>query len=488
MALDTGVEVVREKFRVLPMPDIVILHLNAMASKDKKTLSKDPAFLYHGRPIHPDPDSDPAQEDEFFHPIETDQFLLPPAEHDPEDLGGAPAEIEEWHDPHVEIGGEIGGDQREIGGDPPEINDLQHSDDTEIGGEKKIQDDTTSIASTSVITPKTLAPKVRFEREPYVMRERKPARTVLTAVTDKEHAYNNISIKGALKTHGDAALNALLIECTSLLSKSTFHPIAKKTLTEDQVKSVIRSSCFLKEKNTPEGTFEKLKAGGDQQDKSIYTIEETSSPTVSAAAVFVTAAIAAHEKRQIMTMDVETAYLNAKMIEGKPVYMRLDPLITSILTQLDAKYDQYKDSKGSVIVKLDRALYGCVESAVLWYKDLRETLEADGYQVNPYDLCVFNKVYLSEQVTVIFHVDDLMSACVLQAALEELYKMMIRKYNKVKVTRGLRHSYLGMVMDFSVPGEVTIGPGYSRERVLDVPDTKNPTCSADLREIGRAHV
>ena len=247
---------------------------------------------------------------------------------------------------------------------------------------------------------------------------------------------------------------------------------------------MIRSSCFLKEKNTPEGTFEKLKArivaGGDQQDKSIYTIEETSSPTVSAAAVFVTAAIAAHEKRQIMTMDVETAYLNAKMIEGKPVYMRLDPLITSILTQLDAKYDQYKDSKGSVIVKLDRALYGCVESAVLWYKDLRETLEADGYQVNPYDLCVFNKVYLSEQVTVIFHVDDLMSTCVLQAALEELYKMMIRKYNKVKVTRGRRHSYLGMVIDFSVPGEVTIGtPGYMSDLLRDYEVTATANTPAD---------
>ena len=37
-------------------------------------------------------------------------------------------------------------------------------------------------------------------------------------------------------------------------------------------------------------------------------------------------------------------------------------------------------------MKVDKALYGCVESAVLWYKKLRSTLEADGYEVNLYDL------------------------------------------------------------------------------------------------------
>ena len=48
-------------------------------------------------------------------------------------------------------------------------------------------------------------------------------------------------------------------------------------------------------------------------------------------------AMAAHEGRQVMRMDVETAYLNAKMIEDKPVYIRIGSLVTAILAQLDAK-------------------------------------------------------------------------------------------------------------------------------------------------------
>ena len=121
-------------------------------------------------------------------------------------------------------------------------------------------------------------------------------------------------------------------ECTSLLEESIFHPVFNKTLAEDQVKSVLRSTCLLKKQTTPDGVFDKLKArieaGENQQDKTIYTLEETPSPKEY------TAAVAAHQGGNIIMMDVETVYLNAKMIEGKPIYMRLDILIIAVLSQI----------------------------------------------------------------------------------------------------------------------------------------------------------
>ena len=105
---------------------------------------------------------------------------------------------------------------------------------------------------------------------------------------------------------------------------------------------------------------------GDYQDKSIYTLDETSSPTVSIVAVFITVAIAAKVGRHVITMDVETAYLNAKMIDDKTAYLKIGPPITAILSELDSNFEKYQDGKGAVIVKLDKALYGCVESAELW--------------------------------------------------------------------------------------------------------------------------
>ena len=94
-------------------------------------------------------------------------------------------------------------------------------------------------------TKKITKPK----RESYMLRERKPTRTALVTIGNDhtQHSYN-LSIKGAIKSHGDIAVKALFTECSSLLGKSTFHPVSKKTLTEEEMGSVIKSSCFMKEK------------------------------------------------------------------------------------------------------------------------------------------------------------------------------------------------------------------------------------------------
>ena len=483
MTLDTGTEVAREKFHLLPMPDVVISHLNALAAKDKKTFSNTPDFLYHGLVIPDDPTSyDTA--DTYFSPLPTEAPPIteetssyPAEDHDSSNRGGEFAEQEEFPEPtpltETQQLDEIGGESLatgEIGGVPT----------TKMNDENIEEVKDTRVKEVKPITK----PKEKFTRESYMLRERKPTSTALVTLGNDhtQHSYN-LSIKGAIKSHGDIAVKALFTECSSLLGKSTFHPVSKKTLTEEEMRSVIRSSCFMKEKMTPEGTIEKVKArlvaGGDQQDKSIHTLNETSSPTVSTAAVLVTMAIAAHERRHVMTMDVETAYLNARMIDDKPVFMRIGPLVTAILGQLDAKFEKYLDSKGSVIVKLDKALYGCVESAVLWYKDLRATLEEDGYIVNPYDLCVFNKYYEGKQITVIFHVDDLLAACAIRAALEKLYATLVRKYEKVKVKWGEKHPYLGMIANFQQTGVVTIGnPGFVMDILKEYGETRLSTTPA----------
>ena len=58
-------------------------------------------------------------------------------------------------------------------------------------------------------------------------------------------------------------------------------------------------------------------------------------------------------------------------------------------------------------VKLTKALYGLLRSALLFYKKLRGDLEGLGFKINPYDPCVANKVINGEQLTIVWHVDDL---------------------------------------------------------------------------------
>ena len=43
-------------------------------------------------------------------------------------------------------------------------------------------------------------------------------------------------------------------------------------------------------------------------------------------------------------------------------------------------------------VRLSKALYGMLRAALLFYKRLRSTLEEMGFEINPYDPCVANKM------------------------------------------------------------------------------------------------
>jgi Reverse transcriptase (RNA-dependent DNA polymerase) len=63
---------------------------------------------------------------------------------------------------------------------------------------------------------------------------------------------------------------------------------------------------------------------------------------------------------------------------------------------------------GSIIVELDQALYGCIESALLWYKELSTFLGSIGFYPNPYEKCILNKEQAGTQTTIAVYVDDLL--------------------------------------------------------------------------------
>jgi Reverse transcriptase (RNA-dependent DNA polymerase) len=168
---------------------------------------------------------------------------------------------------------------------------------------------------------------------------------------------------------------------------------------------------FLKAKYHPDGTSDKLKArwiaGGDQQDKSLYT--DLSSATVSTSAVFTLVAVAAHELRHVAIVDIGGAYLNADMGKAVPVHMRLDKTMTGFMTTLDPSFSSFVDDRGGVTVKLKKALYGCAESSSLWCENLHATILSFGYERNDMDVWVFiKKNKKGVQCTVCVNVDDLL--------------------------------------------------------------------------------
>jgi hypothetical protein len=303
----------------------------------------------------------------------------------------------------------------------------------------------------------------------------------------QRHYGLHISVNKALNRLGRTALRAIVDEMLQFDDKAVGQPMKRNSLSYKELKSVIRSTVFLKEKYLSTGEFEKLKArivaGGDQQDKSLY--EDIGSPTVATPAVFMTAAIAAREKRHVATIDIGGAYLNADMGHHN-VYMLLDPFISAILKRIDAKYEEFVNEDGTIIVKLNKALYGCVQSAKLWNDHLSGTLEGMGFTRNPLDRCVFNKVIDGKQCTICMHVDDLLVTCELEEILESVFAQLRERYKEVKINRGPKVSYLGMTFDFSVQGKAKCTmEGYIEDllRLCEVQGSATSPAAENLFEV-----
>jgi hypothetical protein len=99
------------------------------------------------------------------------------------------------------------------------------------------------------------------------------------------------------------------------------------------------------------------------------------------------------------------------------VIMVLKGDLAEMMIQVAPKvYQKYVavDKKRTKIlyVKLQKALYGLMRASLLFYRKLRKELEAWGFTINPYDPCVANKTTDGgKQLTVVWHVDDLMASC-----------------------------------------------------------------------------
>ena len=284
----------------------------------------------------------------------------------------------------------------------------------------------------------------------------------------------NISVKAALKSGGAEAERVILKELSQMREKKVWTPVHLSVLTNTERHGIIRSQMFLKEKYLPTGAFEKLKAilvaGGNQQDKELY--DDLSSPTVSTCAVMTVFSIAAYENRKAVVVDIWGAYLNADMNTGVDVYMHLDATMSKMMTKLDGSYEQYADNRGCIVVKLDKALYGCVESAALWYENLTATLMSLGFERNEYELCVYNKVSNGTQCTAAIHVDDVVITSINQGMIDGLCNGLKNRYGEITRNDGPVLNYLGMVFDLSISGQVRMSmKGFTDDTILyaDVP-------------------
>lgn len=162
-----------------------------------------------------------------------------------------------------------------------------------------------------------------------------------------------------------------------------------------------------------------------------------------------------------MTADLPGAFLNT--VTDELVFMVLKGELCELMVRVNPKiYRRYMttDKKGNPIlyVQLYKLMYGLLRSALFFYRKLRAELEDYRFVINPYDLCVANKIMESgKQQTVIWHVDNLMMSHVEPDENTKLVGYLRGLYgDKMTVNKGSFHKYLGMNFNHSTPGVLSL--------------------------------
>ena len=126
--------------------------------------------------------------------------------------------------------------------------------------------------------------------------------------------------------------------------------------------------------------------------------------------VLISAVVEVAEGRDVAVTDIPGTYLSAEMDDVLHMVLegRLAKLMVIAVPEVYRNYITYDKKKASMLcLRLVKALYGCLKSALLFYQKLSTDQVKYGFKINPYDLCVANKHVDGSQLTVTWHVDDL---------------------------------------------------------------------------------
>ena len=145
------------------------------------------------------------------------------------------------------------------------------------------------------------------------------------------------------------------------------------------------------------------------------------------------------------------------------VVMKITGVLVDMLVELDyEKYAHlvvYENGKKVLYVIVEKALYGMLQAALLWYEKFRSDLEGIGFKFNPYDPCIANRIVDGKQQTIRFHVDDVMVSHVdpnVNNKFADWLQKMYGSVGDVKVHRGKVHEYLGQNFHFLGNGKLEI--------------------------------
>jgi hypothetical protein len=172
-------------------------------------------------------------------------------------------------------------------------------------------------------------------------------------------------------------------ELQQLRERGTFTPVHGAP----KGQRAVHSSVVMTPKFDENGGLSLMKgrlvASGNEVDPSLYTRDEVSSPTVSSLSMMLMMTAASYHRADIGAIDFPGAFLFATL--GKNRYMWLGKDATSAILHDAPDWKRFVKPNGTMMVKVEGALYGFAESGKRWFDHLSTFLLESGYSQSTID-------------------------------------------------------------------------------------------------------
>jgi hypothetical protein len=270
--------------------------------------------------------------------------------------------------------------------------------------------------------------------------------------------FNQMTASKGIKLHGSKAVAAMFKEYKQLDDLEVLGRLTPENLTHEQKRNALRAVNLIKIKR--DGRVKGRACADGSTQRQYVPRDEASSPTLSLEALMALLLINAYEERDTAIFDVPGAYLHAKIPDDKFAILKIEGEFVDIMCEVNPEYKddvRFENGKKVLYVQILRALYGMIESALLWYTLYTEVLHKEGFEINPYDRCVANKVINGKQCTIGWYVDDNILSHVDATVVDSVINKIEEYFPGLVVERGKNLNFLGMEIGFLEKGKLKLG-------------------------------
>ena len=252
-----------------------------------------------------------------------------------------------------------------------------------------------------------------------------------------------------IRHFGKPGEDAAIREIRQVLDTEALLPTHTPSVSWRERKEALQCKLFLEEKRG--GRIKGRIVGGtgaSSQDKSKY--QDLSSPTVRFETVALLLKSAATTGMQVAVADIPGAYLHAKFqdmtTEGaadNKRYIVAKGMLAKMMGAVDAECARCMDKDtGDLYLQLNKALYGLIEAAKLWYSEISNMLLGQGFKQSLADPCLF--MHEERQLLVGLYVDDMITLYKSKSDLQWFLSLLEAKYGPPRVQSGDTVDYLNV--------------------------------------------